>query len=169
MDYPEAVLKKAQRLEQLLLRVAAGEPLVALNAELSFALDEAEVARQQARYEEGGRTWEALIDGRHGHTHKVHSGIREYLYARKAEDDSLRAPQLVREVADHFGVVVSAGHVNYLLRQRELTAPPGRPFKQPAPDGADSAEARRTPVDNAGIFFPRSREGGTASAGECGG
>lgn len=88
MDYPEAVLKKAQRLEQLLLRFAAGEPLSKLNAELGFALAEEEVPGQQVRYEEGGRTWEALIDGRHGHAHKVHCGIREYLYARKAEDAS---------------------------------------------------------------------------------
>ena len=36
MDYPDAVLDKAKRLEQLLLRVAAGEPLAELNAELGF-------------------------------------------------------------------------------------------------------------------------------------
>ena len=39
MDYPEAVLKKAQRLEQLLLRAAAGELLDELNKELGFDLD----------------------------------------------------------------------------------------------------------------------------------
>lgn len=85
MDYPEAVLEKAKRLEQLLLRVAAGEPLDKLNEELGFDLDEEELARWEAKYEEGGRTWEAVIDGRHGHAHKIHSGIREYLYARKEE------------------------------------------------------------------------------------
>jgi len=102
MDYPEAVLEKARRLEQLLLRVAAGEPLAELNEELGFELDEEELARQQAKYEEGGHTWEAVIDGRHGHAHKIHSGIREYLYARKKEDDSLRAPQLASEVEKKF-------------------------------------------------------------------
>ena len=34
MDYPPAVLEKAQRLEQLLLQVAAGESLAATNATL---------------------------------------------------------------------------------------------------------------------------------------
>lgn len=162
MDYPQAVLEKAQRLEQLLLRVAAGEPLDELNEELDFDLDEEELARQQAKYEDGGRTWEALIDGRHGHPHKVHSAVREYLYAHKEEDDSLRAPQLVEEVEEKFGIDVSAGHINYLLRKRGLTAPPGRPPKKPPSEekGTSEATSSSEPVDNAGIFFPGRGEGG---------
>jgi transposase len=167
MDYPEAVLAKAKRLEQLLLRAAGGEPLDELNEELGFELDEKELARQQAKYEEGGRTWEAVIDGRHGHAHKIHSGIREYLYARKKEDDSLRAPQLASEVEEKFGVTVSAGHVNYLLRKRELTSPPGRPPKQPEPEEEAPADVPSEPVDNAGIFPPGSGEGGDGSDGGC--
>lgn len=62
MDYPEAVLEKAKRLEQLLLRVVAGEPLDKLNEELGFDLDEEESVCQQAKYEEGGRTWGAVIE-----------------------------------------------------------------------------------------------------------
>lgn len=163
MEYPKAVLDKAKRLEQLLLRVAAGEPLAELNADLGFDLDEAELARWQAKYEAGGRTWEAVIDGRHGHARTVHSGMRAYLYARKEEDDSLRAPQLARELQDKFGVTVSAGHINYLLRKRELTAPPGRPPQNPAPeDGPPPAESSSS-TDNVGIFFPGSREGGDGS------
>lgn len=165
MDYPEAVLEKAKRLEQLLLRVAAGEPLDELNEELGFDLDEEELARQQAKYEDGGRTWEAVIDGRHGHAHKVHSGMREYLYARKEEDDSLRAPDLARELEEKFGVKVSAGHVNYLLRKRELTAPPGRPPKKPASEEEAPAEDPSESVENAGLFFPGSGEGGDEGDG----
>jgi len=165
MDYPEAVLEKAKRLEQLLLRVAAGEPLDELNEELGFDLDEEELARQQAKYEKGGRTWEAVIDGRHGHAHKIHSGIREYLYARKKEDDSLRAPHLAEEVEKKFGIAVSAGHINYLLRKRELTAPPGRPFKKPESDEEASAEIPNESVSNAGVFFPGGSEGGDGSGG----
>jgi hypothetical protein len=165
MNYPVAVLEKAKRLEQLLLRVAAGEPLEALNVELGFELDAAALARQQEKYEAGGRTWQAVIDGRHGHTQKVHSGIRAYLYARKEEDASLRAPQLVDEVVEKFGVSVSTGHINYLLRKRELTAPQGRPHKQPPaaeePAPADPPET----TENAGLFFPRSREGGPEHPG----
>ena len=164
MDYPEAVLKKAQRLERLLLR-AAGEPLDKLNEELGFDLDEDELARQQTKYENGGRTWEAVIDGRYGHAHKVHSGVREYLYARKEEDESLRAPRLAEEVKEKFGIEVSAGHVNYLLRKRGLTAPPGRPFKEPESGENAAAEASRESVDNAGLFFPGSSESGDGSGG----
>lgn len=159
MDYPEAVLRKAQRLEQLLLRVAAGESLEELNEELGFDLDEDALARQQTKYEEGGRTWEAVLDGRYGHAHKVHSGIREYLYTRKEEDDSLRAPHLAKEVKEKFGVKMSAGHVNYLLRKRSLTAPPGRPYKKPEPDEEATAEPPGETVDNAGLFFPGGSEG----------
>ncbi len=134
MEYPAAVLEKAQRLEQLLLRVASGEPLDEVNEALDFDLDQQELSRQQAKYEAGECTWEALIDGRHGHPRKAHSALREWLYARKKEDDSLRAPQLVVEIKEKFGVELSDGHVNYLLRERGLSAPPGRPLKKPRPD-----------------------------------
>lgn len=154
MEHPPAVLEKAQRLEQLLLRVAAGEPLEEVNAELGFDLDEEELARQQAKYEADGGMWEALIDGRHGHPRKAHSALREWLYVRKKEDESLRAPQLVAKIKEKFGVKLSAGHVNYLLRKRELTAPPGRPPKKQPTDEELPPEAPSKSVDNAGLFFP---------------
>lgn len=165
MDYPEAVLEKAQRLEQLLLRVADGEPLDDLNEELGFGLDQQELARQQVKYEAGGRRWEALIDGRHGHPREAHSALREWLYARKKEDESLRAPQLVKEIKKKFGVKLSDGHVNYLLRKRGLTAPPGRPPKKQrsAEEATTASGAPSESVDNAGLFFPRSSEGGNGS------
>ncbi len=159
MTYPRGVLEKAQRLEQLLLGVATSKPLAALNETLGFDLDEEELAHQQTKYADGGRTWEALIDGRHGHAHKCHSGIREYLYTRKENDASLRARQLADAVADKFGVEVSVGHVNYLLRKRELTAPRGHPPQKPT----TAAEVRQPPVKNVGIFFPGSSEGGAGS------
>lgn len=164
MNYPEAVLEKAKRLEQLLLRAATGEPLEKLNKELGFNLDEDELASQQEKYEKGGRTWEAVIDGRHGHAHKIHSGVREYLYARKEEDDSLRAPQLAEEIEEKFGIEVSAGHVNYLLRKHGLTSPPGRPYKKPEADEESFAKTPE-PVDNAGLFFPGRSKSGNGSGG----
>lgn len=161
MDYPIAVLEKARRLEQLLLRIAAGEPLDQVNEALGFDLDREQLARCQARYEAGGRKWEALIDGRHGHARKATSEIREWLYARKEEDEYLRSTQLVEEVEKKYGVLLSAGHINYLLRKRGLTAPTGRPYKRPPPteDAADVADAPSELVDNAGLFFPGSRKG----------
>lgn len=163
MGYPKVVLEKAQRLEQLLLRIAAGERLDELNQELGFDLDEEELARQQKKYAEGGRTWEAVIDGRHGHAHKIHSGMRAYLYTRKEEDENLRAPQLAAEVEEKFGIEVSAGHINYLLRKRGLTSPPGRPPKKQVPEQETSEEAPSESTKNAGIFFPGSSQGGNGS------
>jgi hypothetical protein len=162
VDYPTAVLEKAQRLEQLLQRVAAGEPLGEVNEALGFDLDQEQWARAQVKYEAAGRRWEALINGRFGHAQKVHSGIREWLYTRKERDEDVRAPQLAREIEEKFGVEVDPGHVNYLLRKRGLTAPPGRPYKE-KPAGEEASDAVSAPsesLDNAGIFFPGGREGG---------
>ena len=162
MDYPPAVLEKAQRLEQLLQRVAAGEPLDEANEALGFSLDQRQLARWQAKYEAGGCRWEALLDGRHGHPRKAHSALREWLYTRKEEDEEMRAPQLATEVEGKFDVELSAGHINYLLRKRGLSAPPGRPYKRrpPAEEATAAPAAPSESVDNAGIFFPRSRESG---------
>jgi transposase len=161
MDYPSAVLEKARRLEQLLQRVAAGESLERANEALGFHLDQRQLGRAQAKYESGGRTWQALIDGRHGHTRKAHSALREWLYARKKEDESLRAPQLVKEIRERFGVTLTDGHVNYLLRKRGLSAPPGRPYKQKTEQAASEAPPTPTEsVENAGLFFPRGSKAG---------
>ena len=167
MDYPKAVLEKAKRLEQLLHRVAAGEPLAEVNKELGFGVDQEQLARAQAKYEAGGCTWEALLDGRFGRAQKIHSGIREWLYTRKEKDENIRAPKLTQEIKGKFGVVVDPGHINYLLRKRGLTAPPGRPYKEkPADEEAtDVTTGPSESIDNAGTFFPGGREGGDGGGG----
>lgn len=160
MDHPAAVIEKAKRLEQLLQRVEQGEPLEQVCAELDLAVDAKHLARLQVKYEVGGRTWEALIDGRYGHPQKAHSALREWLHERKRQDKELTASQLVDEVKTQFKVELSAGHINYLLRKVELTRPPGRPPGRSAPAGEpEPPEAPSQSLDNAGIFFPRSSEG----------
>ena len=160
-DYPTAVLEKAQRLEKLLLRVEAGESLEAANAAFGFNLDERQLARWQEKYEAGGRKWEAVIDGRHGHASRATSEIREWLYARKERDREVRASQLVAEIKEKFGVELSAGHINYLLRKRGLTAPPGRPkSRKTAAESPAATDVPQASIENAGIFFPGSGEGG---------
>jgi len=158
MDHPAAVIEKAQQLEQLLQRVAQGEPLEQVCAELELEVDARRLAHLQAKYEAGGHTWEALIDGRYGHPIKAPSALREWLYARKREDGALTAPQLVEAVKEQFGVTLSAGHINYLLRKRELSRSPGRPRSRP-PDKEEAADAPSQSLDNAGIFFPGSSQG----------
>jgi transposase len=160
MDYPEAVIEKAKRHEKLLQRVADGESREQVCAELGIKVDQDRFAALQAKYEAGGSTWQALLDGRHGHAQKVHSGIREWLHERKKRDEEVRSPTLVREIEEKFGVKVSDGHINYLLRKRSLTAPPGRPYKKPvAGDAPESSTESSESLDNGGIFFPGGREG----------
>jgi transposase len=160
MDYPQAVIAKAQKMEKLLQRVAQGEPLAQVCAELDVEVNGKQVATLQAKYEAGGERWEALLDGRYGHTQKVHSAMLTWLYERKQQDETLRAPKLADEMAEQFDVRVAAGHINHLLRKRELSAPPGRPYKQPPAEQAGEGSPTSTEsLDNAGIFFPGSSQG----------
>lgn len=167
MDYPEAVKEKAKRLEQLLLRVEAGESLEEVNQALGVKVGEEQLVCLRDKYEAGGRKWEALLDGRWGHAQKIHSGILEWLYARKDKDNDVRAPQLAREIEELFGVKVDPGHINYLLRKRGLTAPTGRPRKKQAGENEET-EAAIPPsesIENAGIFFPGGSEDRHGSGG----
>ena len=160
MEYPKAVIEKAQKMEKLLQRVDAGEPLDQVCAELDVEIDERRLAALQAKYKAGGETWEALLDGRFGHPHTAHAELREWLYKRKKQDETLRAPKLATEIEKKFGVVLSAGHINYLLRKRELTAPPGHPYKQPpAEQEEEQPPTDIESLDNAGLFFPGSSQG----------
>ncbi|MGA9351382.1 MAG: hypothetical protein WBW48_21600 [Anaerolineae bacterium] len=160
-DHPTAVIEKAKRLEQLLQCIKQGEPLEQVYAELDLTVDAKRLAQLQAKYQAGGCTWEALLDGRYGHPIKAHSALREWLYERKRQDKELTAPGLVDEVKEQFGIELSAGHINHLLRKVELTRPPGRPPSRSAPAGEpEPPQASSQFLDNAGIFFPGSREAG---------
>lgn len=168
MNHPQVVITKAQKTEKLLQRVAQGEPVAQVCAELEIEVTEKQLAKLQAQYEAGGKRWEALLDGRYGHTQKVHAAMLAWLYERKEQDETLRAPALASEMGKQFGVSVTAGHINHLLRKRELSAPPGRPYKHPLPEHAkDPSPTSISSLDNAGSFFPRSsqgRDGGSPDA-----
>ena len=163
MIHPRAVCEKAQRLERLLLRLEAGESFDQVCTNLALRLEAQEVPKLRARYEAGGRSWEALIDGRYGHPQKAHSALRAWIHERKREDESLTAGALATRIAERFQVDLSIGHINYLLRQVELAGPQGRPRRPtgeataaPASPVAPSDES----LDNAGLFFPRRSEVG---------
>ena len=143
MNHPPAVCEKAQQLEQLLQRVEAGELFEFVRAALGLRVEEEELPRLRARYEAGGRRWEALIDGRYGHPLKAHSALREWLYERKRADESLTAPELAKEVMGQFGIELSAGHINYLLRKVELTRPTGRPQRSEGRETSAGSAAGR--------------------------
>lgn len=165
MTHPPAVIEKAQGLERLLLRLETGEPLGQVRGDLGLTVEAEDVARLQAKYEAGGRSWEALIDGRHGHAQKAHSALREWMYERKREDALLTAGELAVAIEEQFQVELSIGHINYLLRKVELAGPRGRPCRRREQD--EESEATPAPeaqpdesLDNAGTFFPRSSEAG---------
>ena len=162
MIHPPAVCEKAQRLERLLQRIEGGEPFDQVRADLGLSIEDEDVPKLQARYEAGGRTWEALIDGRYGHPQTAHSALREWMYERKREDDSLTARELAEEIAEQFQVELSIGHINYLLRKVELTRPRGRPYRRREEEEEAAAQAPAAPsdesLDNGGLFFPGSCE-----------
>ena len=154
MDHPQAVIKKAQRLAHLLRRVEQGETLAEVCTEIGVEITPNRLVALQAKYETGGRSWEALIDGRHGHVQKVTADMKEWLYERKRQDKTLTGPELVKAIRDKYGVELSVGHVNHLLRQVELSRQTGRPPKPVAEKEPERGGISEPVVDNAGIFFP---------------
>jgi transposase len=160
MDYPTAVIEKAKRMEKLLQRIDEGESLAQVCADLEVSVDEKRLAALQAKYEKGSRTWEVLVDGRFGHKQKAHSALVEWLYKRKEQNKTLRAPDLVDEIEEKYGVHFSDGHINELLRARGLSAPPGRPRKRFSPEAeAEAASETTESLGNGGVFFPGSSKG----------
>lgn len=152
--HPQVVLEKAQRLEQLLQRVEQGAPLAEVCAELDLEVTPERLSVLQAKYEAGGRSWEALIDGRYGHEQSMTSEMKEWLYERKRQDETLTGSELVKELAERFKVKISVGHMNHLLRQVGLSRQTGRPPKSSQKKEAEGGETTGPVVDNAGIFFP---------------
>jgi transposase len=158
--YPSAVIEKAKKQEKLLQARAAGKTLAQARAIAGIAaMTVKEANRLQRKYEAGGRTWEALLDGRFGHDIKANSAIKEWLYERKRQDPAVRASQLVKEIKEKFGVEFKGGHINYLLRKEGLTAPVGRPEKKkPAEAESKEEDPPEESPENAGVFFPGSGE-----------
>lgn len=160
MNYPKAVIEKAKRMEKLLQRIDKGETLQQVCADLGVSVNEKRLAALQAKYKAGGQSWQALLDGRFGREQKAHSALREWLYERKRQDKTLRSPELVKEVKAQFGVKLSEGHINHLLRKRSLTAPPGRQYKPVATESEPEAlPTSDESLENAGTFFPGSSQG----------
>lgn len=158
MDHPSEVLDKARRMEQLILRIEAGESLSQVCADLKLKVKAQDLRRLQAKYGKGERNWEALIDGRYGHPKTVHSALREWMYERKREDETLTGSQLAKQVEEQFGIKLSGGHTNYLLRKVGLTRPPGRPPNPKAAKEDPEPEQPEQSLDDAGLFFPGSGE-----------
>ena len=108
----------------------------------------------QAKYKTEGGTWEALVDGRYGREQTMTTEMKEWLYERKRQDETLTGPELVKELEERFEVKISVGHLNHILRQLGLSRQTGRPPKSGEKKEVAAAETAGQVVDNAGIFFP---------------
>lgn len=161
MDYPEAVTEKAKLYAELVKRVERGESREQVCEDLGIQVDEERLVILRTKYKAEGQTWQALLDGRHGHSQKVHSEIREWLYERKKQNEELRSPALVKEIENKFGIKISGGHVNYLLRKQGLASSPGRPKK--GKEVEETVAETTESLENGGIFFPGSSKGGNGS------
>ena len=170
--HPPVVIEKAQRIEELLERVEQGEELASVRAELELEVSAEQQEKWQAKYEGGDRKWEALLDGRYGHQQKLSGEMKEWLYEQKREDERLTGAELAEKLAERFGVKVSVGHLNHVLRQVGLSRQTGRPPKRSKEEEKEEKETTGQAVDNAGLFFPgRSKRGDGGSRGsarECG-
>ncbi len=97
------LLTDAYRLAQLLQRVEEGEGPAEVCAEIGLEVTPERLVALQRKYEAGGRSWEALIDGRYGHVQKVTADMKEWLYERKRQDKTLTGPELVKAIRDAGG------------------------------------------------------------------
>jgi transposase len=162
MEYPAKVREKAQQMEQLLLQIEQGTSLEEACAQLNVEVSERQLSRLQAKYQAGERRWEVLQDGRFGHRQGVTPEIENWLYARKRQEagqatsEQSTATQLGQEIELRFQVKLHPWQINYVLRQRGLTRPAGRPRQTDETEnsGESQGEAVVTErVDNAGVFF----------------
>ena len=81
--YTPRQVKRAQAQEQLLKRLDQGEDFDALCEELGLSHSRDYMSELRRRYREGGSTWEALIDHRHGHASKGTPERRAWLREQK--------------------------------------------------------------------------------------
>jgi hypothetical protein len=69
---------------------------------LALPVTAADWPKWQTQYAAGGRQWVALLDGRFGHPQTINSALREWLYDRKRQDSTLRAPALAAALTDEL-------------------------------------------------------------------
>ena len=85
---------------------------------------------------------EALVDHRHGHSHKATAEVQGWMVERCSEDPEVRASQLTVEIEAQLGVQLHHDYVGWLRRQLGLPVPrPGRPGKKQEAEPALEAAA----------------------------
>ena len=155
--YTKEQINKARAKEELLRRVDAGEDAAQVIAELGLKLKPRSLWKVRQAYRQRG--WEGLVDHRRGHPYKATAEVRQFLAQAKKDMDRTGA-QLAEMVEIKFGVRLSVSRINGLLREMNLSSPPGR-----RPSRQEKSDPPTTSIDRAGSFFPQSRPDRDGGAG----
>jgi transposase len=144
--YTARQVKRALAQEQLLQRLDRGEDFETLCQELGLSLSRNYLPQLRRRYRQGGSSWEALIDHRHGHSYKATPDRRAWLREQKRESLALTQEDLAALFEDEFHESISQSRVSDILREEGVAIPGGQRYR--------SQEERALPVERAGVFFP---------------
>ena len=147
--YTARQVKRALAQEQLLQRLDRGEDFEALCQELGLSLSRNYLPQLRCHYRQGGSSWEALIDHRHGHSYKVTPERRAWLREQKRENLALTQQELAALFGSEFQESISQSRVSDILRKEGVAIPGGQHYR--------SQEERALPVERAGVFFPPGR------------
>ena len=144
--YTARQVKRALAQEQLLQRLDQGEDFETLCQELSLSLSRRSLPYLRRRYRQGGSSWEALIDHRHGHSYKVTPERRAWLREQKRENLALTQQGLAALFETEFQESISQSRVSDILREEGVAIPGGQRYRP--------QEERALSVERAGVFFP---------------
>jgi transposase len=153
--YTARQVNRALAQEKLLQGLDRGEDFETLCQQLGLSLKPGSLSFLRRRYRQGGSTWEALLDHRHGHSYKMTPERRTWLKTQKQENPALTQAELVQRFEEEFQVSISQSHVSNVLRVEGVAIPGGQRYHPP--------REQSLPVERAGVFFPSGS--GTTDAG----
>ena len=156
--YTKEQIDKARAQEELLRRVDAGEDAAQIIAELGLKLKPRSLWKVRQAYRQRG--WEGLVDHRCGHAYKATAEVRQLLDQAKKEDMDRTGAELAEMVKIKRGVHLSVSRINDLLREMNLSSPPGR--RGP---GKAAPDINAASTDRVGSFFPQGCSGRDGGAG----
>jgi hypothetical protein len=156
--YTPRQVKRALAQEQLLKRLDQGEDFDTLCEELGLSHSWNYMPELRRRYRQGGSTWEALIDHRHGHASKGTAERRAWLREQKVANPALIQEELAEMFEAEFEATISQSRVSDILRQEGVAIPGGQRYH--------GQEEETLPVERAGVFFPSECSGADGRTGE---
>jgi hypothetical protein len=144
--YTVRQVNRALAQEQFLQRLDHGEDFEALCQKLGLCLKPRSLPFLRRRYRQGGSTWEALLDHRHGHSYKITPERRAWLRTQKQENPALTQAELVQRFEEEFRISISQSQISNVLRAEGVAIPGGQRYHPPG--------EQSLPIERAGVFFP---------------